>query len=487
MALRVLTAILFFPRGGSGHLARGLVAGLRDLGCEVTLVAGSRSDLSGHGDARRFYGDVRAVDFDAALSSDDPLGYEAPAGSAPMHPSYEERADAPDRVFAALDDTQFERQVQAWARELQDAGAAQADVLHLHHLTPLNEAARRVASNVPVVGQLHGTELLMLEEIAAGAPSGWTYADRWAQRLREWADGCTRLLVAPGGTRRAAELLALAPERMTELSGGVDTDLFAPDKVDRARFWREVLVEDPQGWLPGQDAGSARYSSKQVERLADEPVLVYVGRFTAVKRLPQLIECFVAARRRSGQGSLVLVGGHPGEWEGEHPAETVDRIGADAVFLAGWHEHDDLPGFFNAADAVVSAAAREQFGQLLVEGMATGLPAVALRAMGPAGIIEDGRTGWLADVDDPQGLADALAQVLGDESERRRRGQAARHAVQERFSWTAVSEQLLGVLAAATGRGSTDPDRRRQPASASADGRGRRPTNRPPERPAGTR
>ncbi len=38
-------------------------------------------------------------------------------------------------------------------------------MLHLHHLTPLNEAAARVAPDVPVVGHLHGTELLMLEAI----------------------------------------------------------------------------------------------------------------------------------------------------------------------------------------------------------------------------------------------------------------------------------------------------------------------------------
>ena len=38
----------------------------------------------------------------------------------------------------------------------------------------LNEAAARVAPHVPVVGQLHGTELLMLEQIAAGAPREFT-------------------------------------------------------------------------------------------------------------------------------------------------------------------------------------------------------------------------------------------------------------------------------------------------------------------------
>ena len=43
---------------------------------------------------------------------------------------------------------------------------------------------------------------------------------------------------------------------------------------------------------------------------------------------------------------------------------------------------------------------REHFGQVLVEGMACGLPAVATRSLGPAEIIENGRTGWLVEPDE---------------------------------------------------------------------------------------
>ena len=138
----------------------------------VTLVAGSRSDLGPHGEADTFYGAVHAVRFDAALASPAPVRFDASAGSAPLHPSFEDRPGAPDVVFAKLDDLDYERQVRAWCREFELADAGGFDVLHLHHLTPLNEAAARVAPHVPVVGQLHGTELLMLERIAAGTLPG---------------------------------------------------------------------------------------------------------------------------------------------------------------------------------------------------------------------------------------------------------------------------------------------------------------------------
>src|SRR5437868_8708482 len=109
---------MFYPRGGSSHAARALSSGLRERGWAVTLVAGSRSDLGPHTDAREFYGEVQAVDFAPSLATDEPLQHQ----DRPLHPSYEDRPGAPDRVFASLDDLDYERQVRAWCSELSRAG-----------------------------------------------------------------------------------------------------------------------------------------------------------------------------------------------------------------------------------------------------------------------------------------------------------------------------------------------------------------------------
>jgi glycosyltransferase involved in cell wall biosynthesis len=456
MALHVVSATIFSPRGGSAHLLRTLVEGLRAQGCSVTLIAGSRSDLGPHGDATSFYGDVHAVSFDLALASDAPLGFEGPPGSAPMHPSYEQRPDAPDSVFATLDDLEYERQVRAWSRELSDAGGPMADVLYLHHLTPLNEAAVRIAPRVPVVGHLHGTELLMLERIAAGPPPGWRYAGQWGARMRTWAQHCARIVVAPAGVERAVALLGVPRDRIAPLPNAVEVERFQPRPLDRRSFWQRVLVRQPRGWLPGRGPGSAQYGELEVELLAGGVVLLYVGRFTAVKRLDRLIAAFGRVRGLcSSPVGLVLVGGHPGEWEGEHPAQLAARLGIPSVFLAGWYPHEELPSFFSAADAVVLTSEREQFGQALIEGMACGLPAVAVRSLGPAEIVEDGRSGWLVGADDDDGLVAALTEVVQDARERDRRGRAALRAVRERFASSSVAAQLRVVLEGAAAEAAT--------------------------------
>jgi glycosyltransferase involved in cell wall biosynthesis len=448
-AVRVLSALIFFPRGGSAHVARALATNLPRHGWDVTLVSGSRSDLGGRGDARRFYAGLQphVVDYTPALQSRDPL-----AAAVPMHPSFEDRAGAPDAVMARLDDAAFERQVGAWSLALRDAAAESADVLHLHHLTPINEAAARVAPDVPVVGHLHGTELLMLEAIEDGAD--WPHAAQWAERMRGWAARCERIvLLSQSAEERAERLLGVDPRRCLVLSNGFDPAAFHPREVDRAAHWRRHLVDEPQGWRPGEPPGSVAYTADEVAPLAEATVLMSVGRFTGVKRTPLLIEAFAQARERvRRRAALVVVGGHPGEWEGEHPAETIDRVGAQDVFLAGWHEHDELPAFLSASDVLALASVREQFGQVLVEGMACGVPPIAVARFGPAEIVDDGETGWLVEPDDRGALRDAIVAAVDDREERARRAAAARRVAEERYSWPALAGRLARTLDAVASR-----------------------------------
>ena len=432
--MRVVSGLMFFPRGGSAHVEQALARELGSHGWDVTLVAGSKGE--GLGDASAFFHglDVRAVDFEA--------------GDAPMHPSYEDRPFAVDRCFARVDSQEYEAHVDAWAHALAEAGAADADVLHLHHLTPLNEAARRVAPAIPIVGHLHGTELLMLEQIAEGAPAGWDYSDAWARRMRRWAGTCERLIVHTSREiGRAVNVLGVDPHSCVVIANGFDPKQFHPMTIDRASFWRQHLVLRPQGWRADGAVGSVAYDDDTARSLAEAVVLIAVGRFTAVKRLGLLVRAFEHARQRTTQPiALVLLGGHPGEWEDEHPADAIAAVGARDVFLAGWHDHDALPEFFNAADMQVLASVREQFGLVLVEGMACGLPAIAVDRLGPAEIVDDGRTGWLVPPDDEMALADAIVAAVKDRPERSRRGVAARHEAVSRWAWPTLAGSIAEVF-----------------------------------------
>ena len=439
----VCSALFFFPRGGSAQVVRALARALPGAsGWLVALASGSLGAAGEPSNAAGFYAgiEVAAVDYTPALALTDPL-----AAAIPFQPSYEDRPGGADHVFAVVGDAAYERLVAVWTGALARAGAARADLLHLHHLTPAHEAALRAFPGVPIIGQLHGTELAFLRQLQA-PPPGWRYAGAWEQRLRRWADGCARLIVPPGAEAEVAALLGLERSRLHGLPSGVELERFQPRPLTgaaRQAFWRHWLVDDPQGWSEHDAPGSIRYHDDEIAPLGSEPVLLYLGRFTAVKRLPLLINAHQHAQTRLGRDvPLILVGGHPGEWEGEHPLATIRRLDARNVFLTGWRPHEQLPDALNAADLLVLPSVAEAFGLALVEAMACALPVIACNAHGPAEIVRDGESGWLVPPDDEETLAAAISHAVADPAERHRRGQQAATDARERYGWQAIAGRI---------------------------------------------
>jgi glycosyltransferase involved in cell wall biosynthesis len=412
--------LLFHPRGASAPVARTLASALPEAGWDVTVVTGSLP--GGPGDARRFYAglDVRDVDFTAALAAPDPL-----LADPPLPPSFEDRPGAPDRVMCSLSDEVFEHQVAAWAKELAGAGAARADVLHLHHLTPLNEAASLVAPDVPVVAHLHGTELTMLEAIDERGHHNGPAAWEWADRMRRWSARAECLIVpSEREAARAERLLDVEPERCHVLRVGVASGASAASVTDRRAFWRRRLVEAPRGWAPGHEPGTLRYREDDLAPFAGT-ILLFAGRFLEHTRCRLLIEAFARARPGFfGPAALVLADAFPGEWEAEHPLDTIQRTGARDVFLAGWLEHEELRQALAAADVLVAPGSHGA-SRLLALGMAAGVAPIASGAADDAAAVEHGQTGWLVEPGDVQSLANALVEAVNRPAERRRRGALA--------------------------------------------------------------
>ena len=186
------------------EVIRSLAHVLPQQAWDITIVSSSLQVSGLPGDAHTFFAGLDLHPLDCTSCA----GRCRRRATPPLPPSYEDRPGAPDRVFAAVDDATFAHLTDVWAQALQEAGAAKATILHLHHLTPLNAAAARVAPHVPVIGHLHGTELLMLERIAQGPPADWVHANTWADRMRTWAAAC-QVLIVPSASLVARALALL--------------------------------------------------------------------------------------------------------------------------------------------------------------------------------------------------------------------------------------------------------------------------------------
>lgn len=457
---RALQALIFFPRGGSAQVVRYLARALPGAGWRSRVVAGSLGDPGDPGHAASFFGedvDLVPVPYDAALRSPEPV-----RASPPMHPSFEDRPGAPDVIAAALDDAAAEHLAAEWARILGAPGVLDGvEVAHLHHLTPMHEALARLRPDLPLVTHLHGTELLMLDEIAAGAP--WPHAARWRERMGAWARRSDRLIASSRPSADDAERrLGVDRDRVVVVPNGVDPAVFDGSRAgpaERGALWRRWLSEEPRGWSPARPRpGGVRYAPAALAPLLDPEgvTVLFVGRFTAVKRAALLIRAHARARERLGRPlPLVVAGGAPGEWEGEHPAEAAARSPwGHEVFLAGWRSHAELAAALSCADVMAVPSVAERFGQVYVEAMAMGVPVIACRAAAPPTFIDDDpgspdRCGWLVPPDDEEALADALVAAARQPRERALRGANGRARARRRFSWDRIAAEVADVYAAA--------------------------------------
>lgn len=127
--------------------------------------------------------------------------------------------------------------------------------------------------------------------------------------------------------------------------------------------------------------------------------------------------------------------------------ETLtDTLGVRAhVSFAGQVTHDELPVRLHDAHVVVlpSYMPGETFPLSLLEGMATGMPAIGTRWFGIPDIVEDEVTGWLVEPCNADALLTVIQRLLLDPALVARAGALARARVEARFSASSVAESYL--------------------------------------------
>jgi glycosyltransferase involved in cell wall biosynthesis len=94
----------------------------------------------------------------------------------------------------------------------------------------------------------------------------------------------------------------------------------------------------------------------------------------------------------------------------------------------------DTADLLGACDVLAVPSRHEGLGVAALEAMGAGRAVVASAVGGLAGAVVHGRTGLLVPPDDPQALARALGQVLGDDALRAALGREGMRRVAEAFS-----------------------------------------------------
>jgi len=120
--------------------------------------------------------------------------------------------------------------------------------------------------------------------------------------------------------------------------------------------------------------------------------------------------------------------------------------------LQGFTEEEQLPAYYQCADAVVMAtSALEGFGMVTVEALACGRPVIGTPVGATPEILSQINPRLIAAGKDPEPLAQTLSGILtiiaNDGSARERRREESRTVVEESYNWGRCALLLEEALA----------------------------------------
>lgn len=172
--------------------------------------------------------------------------------------------------------------------------------------------------------------------------------------------------------------------------------------------------------------------------------LLFVGRLNAFKNVETLLETAADLKQQGVNGfQLQLVG--DGERRAHLERLVVDKGLTKEVRFFGWVEREKIVDYYRQADLFVTATTWEGMPNTVLEGMACGLPVVATRASGLEELVQDGRNGYLVDIDDPEALTDRLAELIDNAYERQRMGKESRKIAEQEFAWEYIARQYVEI------------------------------------------
>jgi len=130
---------------------------------------------------------------------------------------------------------------------------------------------------------------------------------------------------------------------------------------------------------------------------------------------------------------------------GKKPSKT-HSLGSIKILDLGYLMSLDLQAaVYSAADVFVMPSLYEAFGQVALESMACGTPVVSFDSGGPRDIVKDGQTGYLAEWNNVEDLANKILMMLEDKQVANNMGSAARRLVEEKFALGRQAEKYRNL------------------------------------------
>lgn len=137
----------------------------------------------------------------------------------------------------------------------------------------------------------------------------------------------------------------------------------------------------------------------------DAVAILYVGRIADEKNLKTLFQALNCLNKTGKPWKMIMVGDGPAK-------VRLQQQSTNQIYFTGYRKGDDLADIYAAADIFVFPSLTDTFGNVILEGMASGIPAVGFDAPGPRDIIKPQKTGLLVYERTPAALARNLTLLI---------------------------------------------------------------------------
>jgi glycosyltransferase involved in cell wall biosynthesis len=166
------------------------------------------------------------------------------------------------------------------------------------------------------------------------------------------------------------------------------------------------------------------------------PYVLYVGGFDVRKNLTAVFDAFAVVQKRCPDATLVIAGSLPSSDTPFTPdprrLASEAHLPESALRFVGYLSEVQKVALLRGARAFVYPSAYEGFGYPPLEALACGVPVVVSNTSSLPEVVGD--AGILLEPDDISGMADALIQLLTDESFHANLARRA-YLQSRRFSW----------------------------------------------------
>jgi len=267
------------------------------------------------------------------------------------------------------------------------------------------------------------------QNIKRGYPPPFSWGERWVLNEVDYALAGTESAAQVWRAKGYSGRMAVLPQF------GVDPELFKPSP--HARQARSPL---PQGeGLSTQSSASTQHSALSTQSFT----IGYVGRLVEEKGVHLLMD---AASRLEGDWQVRIVGSGP---ERETLRAWATQLGiAERVEWIEWIASTEMPAQYHRLDVLVVPSLtrpnwKEQFGRVLIEAMASGVPVIGSDSGAIPNIL--GEAGLIVPEGSVTALSDALCKLQHDAYLRKRLGQEGRARVLAHFTHGQVAKDTVRV------------------------------------------